>query len=733
MVRDGVTVRVATWSAAHPWKAIVGWLLFVVVCLLAGGLVGDHAATGADYRVGEAGRAEAMAAGGGLPVAARERILISAPRGGHLNADAALAAGRQVAGRLHALPEVSGVRDPQLSADRGTVLVEASLRGDQVAATDKVAPVLAVTAKAQKEHPELRITQTGTATIEAGNNTQRGADLALSEEITLPVTLLILLVVFGAVLAAGVPVLLALSAIAASVGLSALFSHLVPDAGVGAEIIILMGMAVGVDYSLFYLRREREERRRAGGALAHADAVRLAAATSGRAVVMSALGVVVSTACLYVAGDIIFSSLATAAIIVVLVAMISSVTVLPALLVKLGRRVDRPRVPLLGRLTARQGAEGGRLWTVLLRPATRRPVLTLIVAVLAMLGLAAPALGMTLNEPDSRNFSREIPAVVAYQQMITTFPAQTASHLIVVKAPAGDATRVRDTLTDLAGRAGRDRTVAGSLTDLEPRYQESADHTVHTLALGIPYSPTSKAAEASLKELRTVLVPATVARLPGARYAVAGDVARNTDYVAAQSETTPWVVALVLLMTFVMMLVTFRSVVLGVVAVLLNMLSAVAAFGALVLVFQHRWAEGLLGFTSLGFVSARVPLFLFVILFGLSMDYQVFVVSRIREAARRGLPTREAVREGITGSAGVITSAAVVMVSVFVSFMFLHLLEVKQTGFGLAVAVLLDAAVVRILILPALLTLLGRLTWWPANPYRRHATPANRPTVSAHG
>jgi RND superfamily putative drug exporter len=553
----------------------------------------------------------------------------------------------------------------------------------------------------------VRVAETGDMSIGAGNDQQRGADLALSEEITLPVTLLILLVVFGAVLAAGVPLLLALSAIAASVGLSAVFSVVVPDAGVGAEVIILMGMAVGVDYSLFYLKREREERRRSGGAVDHATAVRLAAATSGRAVMVSAAGVVLCTACLYAAGDVIFASLATATIVVVLVAMVSSLTVLPAALAKLGPRVDRPRVPLVGRLT---GREQGRVWPVLLRPATRRPLLTLVLATAALLALAAPALGMRLNEPGRSTFSREIPAVATYHRMVESFPAQAADHLVVVRAGAADATRVVIALDAVARQAQADRAFGGVT---EPAVAASTDGRTHTLTLHVPYDPTSSAADRSLRLLRGML-PARVGAVPGATYAVSGDVAHNSDYVTSQADKTPLVVALVMLMTFVMMLVAFRSVLIGLIAVALNLLSAVAAFGVLAAVFQPRWAEGLLGFTSTGFISARVPLFLFVILFGLSMDYQIFVVSRIREHVQRGLDARAVVERGITGSAGVITSAAVVMVSVFISFMFLHLLEVKQTGFALAVAVLVDAAVVRILILPALLTLLGRASWWPS-------------------
>jgi RND superfamily putative drug exporter len=571
---------------------------------------------------------------------------------------------------------------------------------------------LNTTAAVGHDFPGLTVRETGNASIGAGNNTQRGSDLALSEEITLPVTLLILLLVFGAVLAAGVPVLLALSSIAASIGLSMVFSHLVPDAGLGTEVIILMGMAVGVDYSLFYLKREREERRSGGGSLAHVDAVRLAAATSGRAVVVSALGVAVCTACLFVANDVIFSSLALAAIIVILVAMASSLTILPALLAKLGKRIDRPRVPLVGRWIDRDSAQG-RFWPALLRPATRRPVLTLVLASIGMLALTAPALGIVLNEPGDDTFSTEIPAVAAYHDLIADFPAQTAKNLVVVWANPAQASAVVAALNQVASQAQQDPIFGGVV---EPSIQTSADGSVHVLTAHIPFAPTNDPAVRTLTALRTNLLPRNLDAIPGVRYAVSGDVARNTDYIANQETKTPIVVALVLIMTFGMMLLAFRSIVLGLIAVVLNLLSAGAALGALVLVFQTHWAEGLLNFTSPGFISARVPLFLFVILFGLSMDYQIFVVSRIRDAIRQGMSSKQAVSIGITNSAGVITSAAVVMVSVFVSFMFLHLLEVKQMGFALAVAVLLDAIVVRAMILPALLTLLGRSAWWPSKP-----------------
>jgi RND superfamily putative drug exporter len=722
-------VAVAKWSAEHPWRAIIAWFLFVAVCLAVGSSVGTRSATSADFRVGEAGRAEAMAADGGLTVPAVEKILITAKGGGRIDRAESQAAATDLVARMRALPAVAKVGTPARSTDGNAVEVPVTMAGEQVAAKKHLPALLAATAAVQSAHPDLRVAETGDASIGKGTDDQRSSDLLRSETITLPVTLVILLIVFGAVLAAGVPLLLALSSIAAAIGLSALFSHLVPDAGVGAEVIILMGMAVGVDYSLFYVKREREERLRAGGRLGHTAAVELAAATSGRAIVVSGIGVMVSTACLFIANDVIFSSLAMAAIIVVLVAVISSLTVLPAMLAKLGPRIDRPRIPLLGRRLDREGP--GRVWPALLRPATRHPMGTLVVGLVVTLGLAAPALMMTLNQPGKNTFSDAIPAVVTYHELVAKFPDQSAAHLVVVRDDAAHSADVRAALAALETRAQADPAFGGHTGGT---IQTSPNGQVNILTLSIPFEATSAPAAHTLDLLRASLLPATVGHVDGARFAVSGDVARNVDYVHNQTSRTPLVVALVLLLTFVMMVAAFRSIVIGLLAVVLNLLSAAAAFGVLVVVFQYHWAEHLLDFTSYGFISARVPLFLFVILFGVSMDYQVFLVSRIREAAQRGLSTRDAVFEGITSSAGVVTSAAVVMVSVFVSFIFLHLLEVKQIGFGLAVAVLVDAFIVRVLILPSAMTLLGRAAWWPSRAAGRAAAapvrPENRPPAS---
>ncbi|MEU4423549.1 MMPL family transporter [Actinoplanes sp. NPDC024001] len=698
-------VRVAGWSARHPWQAIAGWMLFVVLCMAAGVAAGGNAATTEDFRIGEAGRAEAIAAEGGLGQKPVERVLISAGAGGFDRAEAETAA-RDVATRMRTLAEVESVSAPVWSGDGTAVRVDVTMRGPELEGKKHVDPLREQTARVQAAHPQLRVEETGSPSISKGIGELRSDDLARTEMIAVPVTLLTLFVVFGSIALAVVPLVLALSSIAAAIGLSMLASHLFPDAGVGTNVILLIGMAVGVDYTLFYLKREREERARNGGRLDSRGIVDIAAATSGRAVVLSGIAVIVSSATMYLADDVIFSSIATGAITVTLVAVLSSMTVLPALLVKLG-----------GRSARRQKQGAGRITGALLRLTSRRPATVLGIAVVAMLALTAPLLGLNLTDMGRETHPREVPAMQTYDRLNAAFPELKAMHQVVVRAGGDRAGEVGAALGELAQRARSDDRLAGTA-----ELRTSADGRISVLELAVPHYVSTGAAKTSLQTLRSEYVPATVGALAGVEVAVTGDVARYADYPDHQKQRLPLIIGALLLVTFVMTVWAFRSVALAVAGVFLNLLSVGASLGVLVLVFQNSWAERLLDFDSTGSIGSRVPLFLFVILFGLSTDYQVFVISRIREAVLRGVPTRQAVLDGIGSSARVVTSAAFVMVTVFASFVGLHIIEMKQMGFVLAVAVILDAVVIRIMILPALMLLLGERSWWPA---RR--TPPGRP------
>jgi RND superfamily putative drug exporter len=682
--KESLNRAVARWSIRRPWTAVSLWLVFVLACLAIGALVPARTATSTETGTGESARAEVLLRDAGLTGGAVENVLITA-RSGPLDLKAAQAAAAATAGRMGGLAEVAQVGVPVVAENNGAVLLAVVMAGDPDTAGDRLAPLQAATRAVAADFPALRVEQAGDASLTAGLAELSGEDLEVAGGVSLPLTLLILLVVFGALLAAGVPVLLGLSAVAAALGLSGLISHLLPSTGTTSAMVLLMGMAVGVDYSLFYVKRYREERNRLRE---HADAVRIAVETSGHSVLVSGIAVMVAMLGLFLTGDTTFSSLAANSILVVAVAMLGSMTVLPALLSGLGRAMDRPRVPVLWRLTAT--TRPPRLWPALLRPSLRRPMRTLIVATLILLAVAAPALGMRLGTPDLDALPRAVPEVVTLHRMTDAFPSDQSSHQVVVKADAAQATEVEQRLRSL---------------DSGGAIRTSADRRVHELTVSTAYSAESPQAKAQVTTLRERL-PETLRGLD-ATSAVGGAAAADMDYAAMLNRSLPWVIGFILIATAAVIVVAFRSLVLALVTAVSNLLSAAAAFGVITLVFQTLGG---------GTVVSFVPLFAFAVLSGLSMDYHVFVLTRIRELVADGLPTRAAVARGITESAGTVTSAAVIMVSVFSVFILGHGVEFKQLGVGLSTAVLIDALIIRALVLPAALTLLGRWTWWPSRP-----------------
>ena len=693
-----LTVRLARWSATHPWRAIALWLVFVTSCVAFGNLSGLRTVSDIDQLTGQSKQAAQWLHDAGLESPDTENILVTA-RVGRLDPIAAQRALAQAAQRMRQLAQVARVGSPVTSADRSAMTVQVTLNHDADAK-----PLLAATAAVQQLHPDLRVEEVGSVSMDDAVNHQVSNDLSAAATYSLPVTLVIMLIAFGAIVAAGVPILLALSAVGSATGLAALSSHLIPSVDTVSSVILLMGMAVGVDYSLFYVKRARAERHRGRSQL---DAVEIAAETAGHSVLVSGLAVLVSMFGLYLASDATFAGLATGAILVVAVAVLGSLTVLPAILVKLGRGIDRPRVPVLWRLTTQDREP--RLWNAVLRPSLHRPARTLVITVLALGAVAVPALSMKLESDTAKSLPSSIAETHTLARLTAAFPDKQAEQQIVVKAPAAAASSVAAALRDLAGRAAD----TGLFLRQKPRITASTDGTVHLLKLDAPFDEEAAQSRDGIARLRSDLVPDALAGIPHADFAVGGDTASSLDTDHNMSSRLPWVIGFVVGLTMLIMGWVFRSVVIALTTAAVNLLSAGASFGVLVLTFQHTWAESLLGFNSTGALINWIPLFTFVVLFGLSMDYHVFVISRIREAAERGLSTREAIREGIAGSAGTVTSAALVMVSVFAIFAALHMVEMKELGVGLAVAVLVDALVVRTILLPSLMMLLGRWNWWP--------------------
>ena len=692
-----VPMRAARWSAEHPWRAILAWIAFVAVAVGLAIAVPTHETTDADYRIGESGRADAMVADAGLTPPDTENILVSGP-------DARAAAADVVAG-VTDTDGVARVSGPQAGPDGTALLVSVELEPG----VEDAGAVQAVTAQVAAQHPATSVREAGDLSIDAAINDRVSEDLGSAETISLPVTLLLMLLAFGALIAAGIPVLLAATSVAATLGLMAPLSHLVPADLTVSSMIVLIGMAVGVDYSLFYLKREREERAKGHTTL---EAVEIAAQTSGHSILVSGGAVIASMAGLFVVGDATFDSLAVGSILVVAVAVLGSITVLPALLVKLGRWSDRPRVPFLWRLNRRIGRGG--ISRRLLGPVVRHPGVALVLSSVVVLGLAVPALGMKTHTGTLDTLPGSIAEVQTVKAISKEFPAdEGANAIVVVEADPSQ----RGAVTAALRHLGRDAAATGTFVASGQGVQTSDDGTTSTLLLGMPYDETDDRVPAAVHELRDQLVPAALGDLD-AEHAVGGGAAEEVDFEKQQQGRLALVIGFVLLLTMLIMAVTFRSIPLALASTVLNLLSVGAAFGVITLVFQHGWGSGLLDFTSPGFVIDWLPLFVLVVLVGLSMDYHVFVLSRVREHVDRGLPTRVAVERGITDTAGVVTSAAAVMVSVFAIFATLSMIEMKMMGVGLSAAILLDATLVRLVMLPAILVLLGDRVWWPLTPRR---------------
>ena len=705
-MRLNISARAARWSADHWKTAVSGWLAFCVVAIALGSVAGTKMLKQADTAAGGTKQAEKLLDDAGFPSKAAESVLVRSQTR-TLSDPGFRAAVADVVRSVGRVPNVERVRSPlepansgQVAKDRRAALVQFKISGDEDKADKKVQPILNAVDRVQARHPGFSVAEFGFASANHELAKTLNKDFQRAEYSSLPVTLLIMLVAFGALVAAGLPVLLAFSGVLATIGLSGLASHVVAAGDPTKSVILLIGMAVGVDYSLFYLRREREERRRG---LAPREALLKTAATSGHAVLISGLTVMIAMAGMLFTGNAIFTSIAVGAMLMVAVALIGSLSILPAVLGKLGHRVDKGRIPFLGK---RSGTES-RVWGYVLDRVMRRPALAAALSGGALLALALPALTIHTQLPSFTDLPKSLPIVRTYESIQRAFPGAQTPATVVVSADDVTSPRVQEGIAELKRQA----LVSGQM--FEPISTEvNPARTVETVSISLQGDGSNKASVTALQTLRDRVIPASLGALPHVDTAVTGETAGTHDFNQQMKSHAPLVFAFVLGLCFVLLLVTFRSIVIPTKAVLLNLLSVGAAYGLLVLVFQHSWAEGLLGFHSNGAITSWLPLFMFVILFGLSMDYHVFILSRIKELVDDGMPTEEAVSTGIRRTAGTVTSAAVVMVAVFAIFVSLRTLDIKQMGFGLAAAILIDATVVRAVLLPATMKLLGDWNWY---------------------
>jgi RND superfamily putative drug exporter len=711
MQRRPFTERAARWSARHRRVAILGWLALVVVCVLAGGAVGQNHLAQEDLGSGESREADRILAGAGFADRAGEQVLVQQRRGHALTVDDPRfeRAIDDVVVRLRRFDTVTDVKDPlvpqnagQIARDGRSALVTFDILGDEELAEERVGPIQDAVAELDRTHPTLRIEQFGDASANKALSEAFEDDFRKAEVLSLPLTLVILVLAFGALVAAGIPLLLGISAVAITLGLLAPISQLFPVDEVISSVILLVGLAVGVDYSLFYLRRERDER--AAGREPE-DALFLAAATSGRAVLVSGCTVMLAMAGMYITANPTFSSFATGTILVVAVAVLGSLTVLPATLSKLGDNVNRGRVPFVSRL--RKGGADSGFWARIVGAVMRRPWVAVILAGGLLVLLALPTLRLHTANSGVQGLPRDLPAMQTYERIQQAFPGGPLPAVVAVRAPDVRALEVTAAIRDM-----RDRAVATGRFRDPLTVTTSPDETVAQVAIAITGDGTDDRSNEALLTLREDVIPQSLGRVPGVEAKVTGLTAGSYDFNQLMKERAPWVFMFVLSLAFVLLMVTFRSIVIPIKALVLNLLSVFAAYGALVLIFQDGRLESLIGFTSIGGITSWLPLFLFVILFGLSMDYHVFILSRVREGYDSGMPTEEAVSHGIRATAGVVTSAAAVMVGVFSIFGTLSSIDFKEMGVGLALAVLIDATIVRAVLLPATMKLLGDWNWY---------------------
>lgn len=705
MPKRNLAARAGHWSARHRKTAIFGWLAFVVIAFVLGGAIGTNTLKSEDSGNGSSQVADRAIAAADFPDKADEQVLVTARGGGLKASDPEFRAGvDDVIARIEQTPNTEEVLSPygkgnegQISKDGTAALVTFSIKGDSDQTDTRVDSTLAATKAAQDAHPDLRIEQFGDASADKALSASLDDDFKRAEFLSLPITLVILIVAFGALVAAGVPLLLGITAVIGTLGLVAPISQIVPMEESASSVILLIGLAVGVDYTMFYLRRKMEER---DAGRSNEDALEFAAATSGKAVLISGLTVLIAMAGMFIAGNAVFSSFAIGTMLVVAVAMLGSVTVLPAVISKLGDKVEKGRVPFIGRLRHRNHGES-RVWGFVIDHSLRRPVAAVVLSAGLLLVLALPALHMRTINPGAAGLPHDLPIMQTYERIQAKFPGGPLPAMVVVEAKDVTAPEVQQGIKELTATAsGPTNTIV------------SPSKEVAIVSIPLPGNGTDDTSDAALATLRNETIPATIDRVHGTTTNVTGMTAGSKDFNDRMNSRLPFVFAFVLGLAFLLLLVTFRSVIIPLKAIVLNLLSVGAAYGVMTWIFQDGHLEGVLNFESVGGITSWLPLFMFVILFGLSMDYHVFIISRIREAFDRGESTEDAVAHGIKATAGVVTSAAVVMVAVFAIFATLSMIEFKQMGVGLAVAILLDATLVRAVLLPAAMKLLGDRNWY---------------------
>jgi len=615
--------------------------------------------------------------------------------------------------------------DPSLaSSDRHTTIMQFTMAGDQEFSDDHIDQLLAITDHA--DDAEFRVLNAGNSAANHEIQDIAQKDLQKGEQVGVPIALLVLVLVFGALTAAIIPIVLGILSIIISIGITAVFGQAFQFSFFVTNVITMIGLAVGIDYSLFIVSRYREERARG---LDKYEAIHAAGATASRAVFFSGMTVVFALLGMLLVPSTIFRSLGAGAVIVVIVSVLVSLTLLPAILGLLGDRVNSLRVPFVGRSIDKLNYEHhGGFWDRITRTVMKYPVVSIFAATAVMLALAVPYLDLNSGSAGVRTLPNNTEAYEAFALLRDDFNFGLTSPTEIV-VHDGDVTRPEI-------QSGIDKLKTSLASDPlygPPTFEASPDESTGVLSVAINADPTSNVAMNAVRDLRERLIPASFANT-SAEALVTGQTAHGIDYIDTTNGYTPIVFIFVLGLSFVLLTIVFRSLVVPLKAIVMNLLSVGASYGALVLVFQKGFLNEVFGFQQVDVIEAWVPLWTFSILFGLSMDYHVFLLSRIRERFNKTDDNKESVAFGVRSTAGIITGAALIMASVFGGVALGDLVMFQQMGFGLAVAVLLDATIVRSVLVPAAMELLGRANWYLPNflrwlPEVRTEAPEPHPTL----
>jgi putative drug exporter of the RND superfamily len=689
-----MTERLASAAAHHPWRTVSAWVAAILASFaLIAFFLGD-ALTGEAEQLNNPESQQAYdLIEQRLPPNPREYtsdvVLISsdtlAPGDPRFRAKV-----EQIVQRLHSTPGVVNVVDKPTAQSRHAVVIEAGLEDE--AAAENVSEMLQ-----GADDPAFDLYVTGEWTVENDFAHLSQEDLETGElQFGLPVALVVLLLVFGSVIAGLVPLLLALVAIIAALGLTALVGIQFDLSIFTVNMLSGMGLALGIDYSLFIVSRFREER---SGGRDKLNAIAVTGTTASRAVLFSGMAFVVAMLGLLIIPNTIFRSLATGAILVGLTSVLAALTLLPAVLSLLGDRVNLLRIPLIGRGAERGTGAEGRVWGAIVRAVMRRPAVSLAISVAALLALAVPVLDLQTGEAGIRTMPDRFESKRGFIALEREFGVGTTDNVqVVVDGNVANA-RIRSAVDRLEAKMGRNRAFRQVETEVYP------DRRLALIEAVPAGDSRDEQALDSVRELRRT-------EIPGAQVLVTGETAESIDYFALTERWLPILIAFVLTLSFVLLTVAFRSIVVAVMAILLNLLSVGAAYGVLILVFEKGFGNELLGFQQVDFIEAWVPLFLFAVLFGLSMDYTVFLLSRIRERYLQAGSNDVAVAHGIGSTARLITGAALIIIAVFSGFALGDLVAFQQMGFGVAVSLLIDATIIRSVILPATMKLLGDANWY---------------------